>query len=518
MRLANEQVVVEVGADGRVQTVHQPQHPDRRYLAAVGLESVVVEGVRHAVGPPQVVADEDEVELRYHLPSGILAVVRHSIGSGWTMRLALDVADAGGIVLDDVVLDVRPAAGNVAWSVAAGVRGAYVVLPPPGRGPVLAGVLQLGSVHTVADDRLHLGRVTLGPGGRYVVAWQWGWYDSALGFGLSRCPSVPAPTRVTVGEVVEIHRDDDAALVVSSDLACRQEEEYLELSSEVPGRFQVEQRSAAGTVRIDLEWVPALADVLGTRVDALLSQPRTASGVVRLPNLAAALVVQHAVAGHTVSAREDAIEALELYTARLVGSGSAAAHEPDHPLVAAFLCGEFHRTGDESLLEDTHAAVLRRRTVGPGVGVGAAQVVPTLLMAGRDVGPVVASLRERAARLPPPESSGGVGVQAAALELLSVTGPTTAAPTLGARVAALGRHLGAGLPGEAVVRLPVATAAHLTTVMQLVPHIVVEEISASWGCSPQTLASRHVPEVVARLGEDQSDWALTWLLLALQAE
>jgi len=251
---------VELGADGAVSSVVHDAHPGHSYLAGVVIRAVVIGGRAVPVGQPDVLADEDEVELVHTVTDRLRLVVRHTFAAGWGLRIAF--SDLGGpdgepIVLDGVELVVEPGPELLGWVLAAGAAAAYSLQVDRGGAPLLGGSLQLGSIAKAGTGGLQLGRIELTPGGRYVVAWHWDWYANPYAFGGSRHLTVPTNGFVTVGESIEIGRDDDAALVVSDSLEVTESEDHLELVSDDPGRFEIEQRSARGTTHLDLQWVPA---------------------------------------------------------------------------------------------------------------------------------------------------------------------------------------------------------------------------------------------------------------------
>lgn len=540
------ETVLELDAAGTGASVRHRDHPDQTWLTDVALTSLVVDGKQIDPTAPEVRADEDEVELVHQVAGRLRVVVRHTVAAGWGLRVSFANSTRETVEITDVVLGLRVGPRAVGWALAAGAEAAYSVHPLADGAPVLGGVLQLGSVDRVSADGLHLRRVVLEPGTRYVVQLVWDWYATPLAFGHGRHPQVPLTLVQTVGEVVEVRRDDDIALVTSGldgadGLEVVEASDQLELASDSEGHFDVEQRSARGTTSLDLRWVLPVEAVLGDRAEQLLEGPRTSAGVVRLDGVADALVLQHALGQTLVSDTEGAADALDRYAATLF---LAEDPEPaDVPLLAAFGCGEFQRTGDPDALAAAVRLLSATTAPVPGLGLAATQACLGLLLSGQDVEPLLhhlAALTEVGSTVP--GASAGIGPdlgadpvrEAAELELLAVTwtsaegpgpsGPDPAEPGPGGRsddrasalvrrADRLGRWLGAGLKGRPVDPLPVAQVAHLSTVLLLLPDAVGRELRPRWGCSPSELAARSVPAVVDRLPLDHVDTAHVWLML-----
>lgn len=530
--------VLELDAAGTCAAVRHRDHPDQIWLNDVAVASLVVDGVRVEPTGPEVRADEDEVELVHRVAERLRVVVRHTVAAGWGLRVSFANHSRETVEVTDVVLGMRVGPSAVGWALAAGVEAAYSVHALGEDAPLLGGILQLGSVDEVTPEGLHLRRVVLEPGARYVVQWLWDWYATPLAFGHGRHPQVPLTLVQTVGEVVEVRRDDDVALIAAAQggatgLDVVETSDQLELVSDGEGRYDVEQRSARGTTRLDLRWVLPVEAVVGDRAEQLLDGPRTSAGVVRLAGVAEALVLQHALGQTLVSDTEGAADALDRFGATLQSE-----EEPlpgDVPLLAAFGCGEFQRTGDPDALAEAVRLLGATTTPVAGLGLAATQACLGLLLSGQDAEPLLRHL----ARLVRVRSQPGVGLppdpvrEAAELELLAVTwtnaeppadlGPAATDPVddrtsaLVRRADRLGRWLGAGLKGGPIDPLPVAQLAHLTTVLQLLPDSVGRELRPRWGCAPSELATRSVPSVVDRLPLDHVDTAHVWLMLGQPA-
>lgn len=536
------ETVLELDATGIYASVRHRDRPDRVLLGDVRVTSLIVNGEWHEPGAPEVHVDVDEVELVHAgIADGLRVVVRHTVDAGWGLRVSFANATNDTVELTDVVLGMRVGPAAVGWALAAGAEAAYSVHPLDDGAPVLGGVLQLGSADRVTPDGLVLKRIVLEPGARYVVQWLWDFYATPSAFGHGRHPHVPTTLVQTVGEVIDVRRDEDVALITSgtgpgSALEVVEAADQLELSSHLEGSYDVEQRSARGTTSLELRWVLPVEAVLGEYAEQLLDGPRTSAGVVRLNGVADALVLQHALGQTLIGDTEGAADALDRYAATLLededrhvnaGRGTEGPSPADAPLLAAFGCGEFQRTGDPDAL----AVAVRRLMVAtapvPGTGLAATQACLGLLLSGQGVEPLLHHL----VGLTPVELVVAEGQdvdlvrEAAELELLAVTwtiveGQPGSSRGAAARVAALvhradrlGRCLGAGLKGRPVEPLPVDQVAHLATVLLLLPDVVGRELRPRWGCTPTELAARSVPAIVDRVTLERVDTAYVWLML-----
>ena len=161
---------------------------------------------------PTVAADVDEVEFGYRSAVGLGLMVRHAFTTGWGVRIVLSNLGDAELELPSCVLTWEPRLDHPAWLLAAGVAGAMAIQPPDGIGPLLGGRLTMGTCAAAGPDGLGFGPLSLGPGSRYVVAWQWDWYRTARAFdqgcgrracrvgsisrSTRRCSSRPIPTRL----------------------------------------------------------------------------------------------------------------------------------------------------------------------------------------------------------------------------------------------------------------------------------------------------------------------------------
>ncbi len=505
---------------GWVRSVVHRARPGVGYLEGAAIGTIVVDGESLAPPEPEVQADVDEVEFVYTYPERLRLVVRHSFAAGWGIRFAFSSLGSEARLVERVELRLEPDPQSVAWALTLGVTGAYSVAPGDGTGPVLGGTLRRGSIASASATGLELSPFELRPDGRFVLQLHWDWYRTPLAFASERHGEAPSALFVTAGEVVLVRIDPDVAVVVSPELATNQSEDQLELVAATGGRFTVELRSARGTTAFDLEWVDPAEQVLMNLVPGLLSQPRTAAGVVKLLDVAQALVVQHAVARNRVDDHDAASEALDLFTARLGGAG------PIGSLPAAYLCREFDRLGEADVLMEATGAVLAQHSPTPGLGLAATQLWLSLIVSGQPVTDVLRHLSrlvDELGQAPDGDSALTVESRAAAMELIAVT---SAGPGAGGsihrpedvvpRIAALGLHLGAGLKGRPVRPLPSADLSYLITVLQLLPDGLSSRLDRSWGRSAHALARAGVPELLSRLRGEPVTAAHAWLVLGLQ--
>lgn len=471
-------------------------------------------------GRPEVRADEDEVELAWS--TGALGlVVRHTFSAGWGIRVALASRDEP-VDLADPLLTWRVPADRPAWALAAGAAGSYAVLPADGTGPLLGGVLRSGALPAVDAAGLRLGPVRLAAGSRYVVQWQWDLHPGPRSLSRGRHPQVPRRLDLTPDEAVVVDAGEDEALVLPDGLEVERSRGQVELSSWTPGRYPVELRAARGTTSYELRVGAPLDDLMAARALAALEQPRTAAGVVRLPDVDAALAVQRALAAAVLPDVELAEEALDLWTARLPEDDAL------EPRTVGHLCGEHTRTGDPALLERAEQALLAARAPAPGLGLAATQLCLALLLAGRPVAPVLQHLAGLAVAADREPLAGPLPEQAALLELEVVTtarsgpvGTGAGAARVQQRVAALGGWLGAGLPGRAVQPLPLDQLAHLCAVLALLPESAAGVHHSRWGCTAHELAAGGRASVLERAGWEDGPAAgpaLSWLLLGTRAD
>lgn len=504
---------IDLSAAGVVTAVVHDAVPGLSFLAAAGELRATVQGRPVAWGEARLSADADEVEVTW-TSDRLLLVVRHTFALGWGVRVALTNLGHEEIDLPEALLTWRVPAARPAWALAAGAAGSYAVLPPDGAGPLLGGVLRLGSVTGANAEGLQLGPVTVAPQGRYVVQWHWDFYGGPRAFDRGRHPDVPRRLDLLVGEAVTVATNEDVALVTSPGLHVETGRGQVELRPFEAGSHDVELRSARGLTSYTLRSADALERVLGRTAAAALDRPRTASGVVPLPDVDAALAVQRALASSLVEDVVAAEEALDLYSARLPED------PPADPRMVGYLCGEHSRTADPEPLRQAGQAVLASWQAVAGLGMAATELCLARVLAGQPLAPVLDHLVRLTGEADLPAAATPLVRQASLLELEVVTmtrarteGRAGAGSTVTGRVAALGGWLGAGLKGRAVAPLPLAALAHLAAVLALLPESVSVELRPRWGCTAHELARRGQAEVLCRLEPAAAGPALSWLVL-----
>ena len=497
---------VTLADDGRISCV-LPDPESTSYLAGGGGVIATLGGRAVEWSAPTVAADVDEVEFGYGSAGELRLLVRHAFTTGWGVRIVLTNPGDAPLELSSCVLTWEPRLDHPAWVLAAGVTGAMAIQPPGGTGPLLGGRLTMGTCADAGPEGLEFGPLSLGPGGRYVVAWQWDWYRTARAFDQGSAPSVPRRFFLPVDQEVAIVSDPDEA-VVADGVHLEPVRGQLELSSAVAGRFEVSVNSARGVTRYDLDWVDPREDVLEAAAVEAMAQPTSGAGLVRLADVDAALVVQWAVIRGSFPHPYPAEDALEVFAAGL------ADHETADPQLAGFLCGEFERTGQGELLELATDWLLRTPTAQPGVGLAGARICLSRILTDRPVAAVTDHLA-RLARTPPAGRS--LLDQAAVLELDLLTMARPASRTdlrrVTAALTAIGPWLGAGLKGRAVRPLGPDALAYLAAVLALTSEEVSTAMRQPWGTSARELGEDALAEALAGLTGRPARPAHGWLVL-----
>ena len=517
MRIDAGRLVVEVDAAGRLTSVAPRRQPERAYLAAVDLGGCRRAGADLGWAAREVTIDTDEVSVHLHT-TGLEITLRHSFSTGWTTRLLIVNTGAADVLLDRVPLIVRPTADCLVSAQAAGSRLCWAVQAADGDGPVLAARLATGAVDRVTDEALELGPLRLAAGRRYVAQLRWELLATprSVVVGPGRDVLIERTT-YEVGEPALLPADPDAALVtppgIGVDSVEEVEHEGREVFAAEPGRHRVELRSADGDVLLDLSWVRPLDDQLARWAADVLAGPRTPAGIVAVESLPDALVLQAALGAGDVDDLEQAGDALDRLTARLIDEASSERTwaGPD-PFSVLYLFGEHGRTGDDDVL----GAALDRETLlladhgPPPPGLGLA-VLRTVLAFGSTGGrermaPLLHRAVQRVERFP---TTGDVATQAAQLELLLAVRPLLpddhpAQRRMPVLVRALGAALGSGLPGRLLSPRPVAEQAHLVAVLRMLPEQGSAEpglvaVTRSWGTTPSLIAHRQTLELLDRL-------------------
>lgn len=470
------------------------------YLVGAGEPEVWLDGLPVCWGEPTVTVDVDEL-VASHATDQVSAVVRHTVATQWSVRLAIANLTAEPLRLSRVGLGWVPAEDCPAWGLAAGAVASYAVLPPSGDGPVLGGRLRLGDCSRIDGRRITVGSLTLPPGGRYVTQWGFAWHPTPAAFERGRHRAVPRRQVATVGTAIPLDVSEDEAVLVPGGLEAEREGAQLVLSAGHPGRFPVEIRAARGTVRYDLCWVGPVQEV----ADAAAAVALARAG--RRPlDVDAALLVQQLVRGGRAEEPRVAEDALDLAVAQAVERD-----DPD-PRAVSLLCGEYERYGDLRLLDLARRWVLGTREPRAGLGLAATRFCLAEVARGGEVEPVLTHLSALGAA----GSGRTVETRAAALELRLVTGPPPGTTGGGtgrelAELQRLGGWLGAGLSGTAIRDLPVETAAHLAAVLALSGEEAGRRLRPLWGCDAEQLSRWTAETVLSRIGDPPVGAALSWL-------
>ena len=334
MRIDAGRLVIQVDPAGNIVAVAPQRTPDRPYVVGVDLApGRFVPADRLAAGSdlggadarwtrPEIEVDVDEITVRRRVAE-LDITVRHGFSTGWTTRLLIVNSGTTDVLLERLPLSVRTAPGHRVSAQAAGSRLCWAVQADDGEGPVLAARLSAGAVDRVTAEALELGPLRLAAGRRWVAQLRWELYATprSVVAGPGRDLLVERTT-YEVGEGALLPEDPDAALVVppgvSVDPVTEPERAGREVVADEPGRHRVELRSADGDVRLDLSWVPPLADQLATWAARALAGRRTPAGVVAVDDVPTALVLQAALGAGGLPDAEQATDALDRLTARLL--------------------------------------------------------------------------------------------------------------------------------------------------------------------------------------------------------
>ena len=522
MRIDVERLIIEADSAGRITSVAPRRRPERPFLGTVEIGTCRRDGVDVGWTDRAVEVDADELGLRL-VAAGLELTMRHSFSTGWTTRLLIVNTDTAEARLDRVSLIVRPAAGHRVSAQAAGSRLCWAVQRADGEGPLLAARLAAGTVDRVTDETLELAPLRLAPGQRYVTQLRWELFATprSVVVGPGR-DVIVEQTTYEVGETALLPADPDAALVIPPEIGVDLAEEAERGGREVyalePGRHRVELRSADGDVRLDLTWVRPIAEQLARWSADVLAGPRTSAGIVALEALPDALVLQAALGAGDVDDVDQAADALDRLTARLIdgASGEDGAATPD-ALTVLYLLGEHGRTGDDDALavalDQEDLLLAGQGPPPPGLGLAVLRTVLAVGSAGAQerLAPLLHRAVQRLERLPVDD----VDDQSAELELLLAVRPLLpddhpAQERVLTLVRALGAALGGGLPGRLLIPPPVAENAHRVAVLRMLPEQGsadpgVVEVTRSWGAPPSLLAHRQTLEVLARLTDPASE-------------
>ncbi|MFT4165173.1 MAG: hypothetical protein QM650_08000 [Microlunatus sp.] len=506
-------LILTVDETGRITSVADRRRPERPYLACVDLEPAVVNGRSGPWLDREVGLDEDEIEVTMRHRDSLDVQLRHGLSTGWMTRLLLVNSGATPLVLDRLPLRVQPAPDQLVSALAADSRICWAVQAADGHGPLLTARLTSGMVDRIEPEQFEFGGLRLAPGQRYVA--QLRWELLATPRSVVAGPGRDVLLTRTVYEVREpvlLPEDPDAALVVPSEVGVDSLEEAefsgREIFCHSTGRHPVELRSAEGDVCWQLSWVEPLATQLLTWAETILARPRTSAGVASIEDLPSAIVLQAALGAGGLEEVDDAADALDLVTARLLDDPESG--RDAGPLALLYLLGEHGRTGD---LDAFEAAVTLAETLLTGLdrttpGLGLAMLRMVLAMAGSDLGPSAAgrvgSVVAQSVALV--AQDGGQDGDAELELLLAVQPLLPPDPANHERISRLVRRLGAelggGLPGQLLRPPPVTEHAYLAAVLQMLPEDGYPDITRSWGMPLTLLARQTTLQVLDRLTLD----------------
>lgn len=525
-------LTLTVDETGRIISVADRRRLERPFLAGVDLAPAVVAGQSGPWLHREVGIDDDEIDITMRHGDSLSVSLRHSLSTGWATRLLIVNTGSEPLVVDRLPLRVRPAPGHRVSALAAGSRLCWTAQAEDGQGPLLTVRLTAGSVANIGTEHLELGGLRLTPGQRYVAQLRWELLATprSVVAGPGRDVLV-ARTVYEVGEPALLPDDPDAALVVPPGVGVDSLEEAdfagREIFAVSPGRHQIELRSAEGDVRWELSWVRSLADQLPAWAETILARPRTSAGVVSIEDLPSAVVLQAALGAGGLEDADDAAEALDLLTARLLDDAESE-HGVD-PLAALYLLGEHGRTGDPDVFDAglSRLESLVAQDVPPVPGLGLAVLRMVLATASSDLGSSTASrvssvVAQSVAQAARHAGAGGTdegrddrdgaeqvfGVSAvrpaAELEQLLAVQPLLPPDPghhqrMSELVRVLGAALGGGLPGRLLRPPPVAEHAYLVAVLRMLPEDGYPEVTRSWGAPPTLLARQTSLQVLDRL-------------------
>lgn len=482
-------LVVTVAASGFPARVGHRARPELDFLATRNEPGpMVIADLTQQWEFAGLVTDVDETEARYAVAGRpeIEYTIRNTFAGNWLQRHMVLNTSSSAITIEDLVLELQPAAGYVGWAWAAPTETSWAVQPADGTGPVLSGELTQGTVSNRDIDGFHTGSMVLPPGRRLVLQWRISVVAQAPAVGARR--TLSPTTELPPNEPYEID-DPDVAVLVDDPLSLHTDGNCQMVISDHPGRYPIELRSARGTSRIELSWVPSTDDLLTEIGGGWLQGDRSAAGVALLPGAGAALGLQQAFIGRLGDVGDEAEDALALHTSRLLGQDRLSIMEQ------AFLAQEAVRTGDQEPLQRAMTALLAVTEPQPGLGLAATRVCIAELTAGGDPSPVLQRLFALAAGAGPTETGSGddhLLSAAVRLEMITVTGPADGSDAVTSLPSALavGAELGAGLPGHRIGRIGPPSAVYAAAVLDLLPDALGPELEQRWGTTPHELAQR----------------------------
>ncbi|HEY9292114.1 MAG TPA: hypothetical protein VIP98_12605 [Microlunatus sp.] len=473
------------------------------------------------------VTDVDESEARYAVVDHpeLEYTVRNSFAGVWLQRHMLLNTSSSTVRVEDLILQLCPAADQIGWALTTAGSTIWTVQPADGQGPMLAGELTQGAVSGQTSGGFSTGRLLLPAGRRVVLQWRIELVDEPARVPASRASLLSPRTELPRGEPYEID-DPDIAVLVGDPVSVQTDGDTQLVISDHPGRFPIELRSARGTTRLDLAWVPTAEELITDLSGGWLTEHRSAAGIGELPGGGAALGLQQAVVARLSDDQSDAEDALARYAALLLDRDRLSIMDQ------AFLAQETVRTGDPEPLARAKEALLDLTEPQPGLGLAGTRLCLAELASDGDPGAVLTRLRELA------ESAGEMDdlsagqdhlrTVASALELITVTGPAAGSglADLLPYAAAVGAELGSGLPGHRLGRLSPSTEIYAAAVLDLLPEAIGPALADRWGITPHGLAERtRISALAATLWPEQetadggelSD-AVGWLVLGRPIE
>jgi hypothetical protein len=495
---------IALNDEGVIVGARHRTRPDDDYLRDAARVSSWLEGTSLSWGEPDIQRDADEVQIDWHWQNRLRLSVRHAFTAGWGMRMALVNLTGERQFLDAVDVSLQVAPTHIAWGLAAGREAAFSVHPGDGGSPVLGGLLQVGSIAGFSPAGAQLGKVELVPHGRYVLSWQWDWYSNPRAFGRGRHSSVPNSFFLITEQPARITAGPDTAVLAPGLSVLADDGDTIELQASVPGVYTVELRSATGVVGYSLSAADPPDVFLNGLATDLLDGPRTPAGVVRIEDVAAGLIVQHALSEGQLEQPEEAADAL----ARLAGRISQARNLD--PLALAFLSGQAVAERDVDLLDTVVTGLLACSSAVPGLGVAALRLRAASLVLGVGTrGGAIERLRTLIDSSDAGRANGSaedrdpmVAGDLAELELAIIVGSSEfegkAERDVHALVGRLGLQLGAGLKGRPVVPIALVELAQIAVVLDLLPERLGAAFGRHWLCSPGELGRRARTEVINR--------------------
>lgn len=533
-----EEARITVSDTGVIERVEHATRTGENYVAEhSGLPRMIIDGRAVDWRPAGVITDEDEVETRYAAADRpeLECTIRNGFAGSWLQRCMVINTSSQPIEVEDVITEVSPAAQMTGRAGMAAADTYWFIQPTDGAGPLLTGRLSHGAVTERASDGFRTGPIQLRPGHRFVLQWVIEFVPYAIGLAAKLSAGATVSTALWQHESFPIH-DPDTAVLVPDPLLLEHEEGTQVIGSPQPGRFGIELRSARGSRRMELAWVPRIEDLLVRLSLDWLFPRRAGSQAPILPGSGAALGLQYGLGARLTELPEAADEALIQHTSRLLDRDQLSSHD------IACLAQESLRTGDPDPLDRAHTELLTRADPVPGLGLAATRVCLAELATGSTPQELLDWLYELSRRSPNRIATVGahdlVLNRIAAWELAAVTGPAdttpsqpgdqhASSPDLLPGALRLAAQVGSGLPGHRLGRpAGLDTDAYCAAVLDLVPEHVSPPFVRRCGCTPGELAERtHATSLAAVLwpsgdqmrDDDQLNELIGWVVLGRPA-